>query len=201
MTLLRPLVCISALLVGSATASFGAPAAAGGYHLLKKIPLGSAASGPEYFDYITVDAVARRLYLAHGTEVKVLDADTFAILGNVTGLKKDHGVALVPEFGRGFISDGDAGQAVIFDLKTFKTIGQVKAEPDADSVLYDPATKRIFVFEGDTKSATVIDPATGTVVATIPLGGGRSKQSPTARGRSSTISKARMKRSPSIPGR
>jgi YVTN family beta-propeller protein len=172
MTQLRPLVCISALLIGGATVSIGAPEPTGGYHLLKKIPLGAAASGPEYFDYITVDPAARRLYLAHGTEVNVLDADTFAVLGNITGLKKDHGVALVPELGRGFISDGDAGQAVIFDLKTFKIIGQVKAEPDADSVLYDPASKRIFVFEGDAKSATVIDPSTGTVVATIPLGGG-----------------------------
>jgi YVTN family beta-propeller protein len=164
-------MCISALVLGGAIASLTATEPAG-YHLLKRIPLTAAESGPEYFDYITVDAAARRLYLSHGTEVKVLDADSFAVLGNITGLKKDHGIALVPEVGCGFISDGDTGQAVIFDLKTLKTIGQVKAEPDADSILYDPASKRIFVFEGDAKSATVIDPATGTVVATIPLGGG-----------------------------
>lgn len=142
-----------------------------GYHLLKKIPFGAAEGGGEYFDYITFDAAARRVYLSHGTEVKVLDADSWTLVGNITGLKRDHGIALVPELGRGFISDGDAGQAVIFDLKTLRTIGHVKAESDADSILYDPASKRIFVFNGEPNNCTVIDPANGTVLATLPLGG------------------------------
>ena len=145
--------------------------AAGGYHLLKKVSLGAAPGGGEYFDYITVDSDARRVYLSHGTEAKVLDADSFSEVGTITGFKRNHGVALVPELGRGFVSDGDLGQAVIFDLKTFKTLGQVKADEDADSILYDPASKRIFVFNGRPKSATVIDPAKGTVVSTISLGG------------------------------
>ncbi len=161
-------VCLCFLWLGAYVFATPPP---GGYHLLKKIPLSAAPGGGEYFDYITVDAAARRLYLSHGTEVKVLDADSGAVVGNITGLKRDHGVALVPELGRGFISDGDAGQAVIFDLKTLETIGQVKADHDADSIIYDPASKRIFVFNGDPKSCTVIDPAKGTVVTTIALGG------------------------------
>ena len=143
----------------------------GGYHLLKKIPLGPADGGGEYFDYVTVDSAARRLYLSHGTEIKVLDADTGAVIGNITGLKRDHGVALVPELGRGFITDGETGQVVIFDLKSLKTIGQIKADQDADSIIYDPASKRIFAFSGEPKLCTVIDPAKGTVVSTLPLGG------------------------------
>jgi DNA-binding beta-propeller fold protein YncE len=143
----------------------------GGYHLLRKVSLGAAEGGGEYFDYINFDAASRRVYVSHGTEFKVLDADSDAVVGTVTGLKRDHGVAIVPELGRGFISDGDAGQVVIFDLKTFKTVGQIKADKDADSILYDPASKRIFCFNGDPHSATVIDPAKGTVVATLALGG------------------------------
>jgi len=142
-----------------------------GYHLLKKIPFGAAAGGGEYFDYITFDAAARRVYLSHGTEVKVVDADSGAVVGAVTGLKRDHGIAVVPELGRGFISDGDAGEAVIFDLKTLQPIGRVKADDDADSILYEPVSKRIFVFNGRPNSATVIDPAKGTVVSTLALGG------------------------------
>jgi YVTN family beta-propeller protein len=111
------------------------------------------------------------VYLSHGTEIEVLDADSSSVLGKIGGLKRDHGVALVPELNRGFITDGDAGQAVIFDLKTLKTIGQVKADRDADSILYDPASKRVFVFNGEPNTCTVIDPAKGTVVATLPLGG------------------------------
>src|SRR6266481_5273992 len=111
---------------------------AGAYHLLKKIPLGAAEGGGEYFDYITFDAAARRVYLSHGTEVKVLNADSGSIVGTITGLKRDHGVALVPGLGRGFITDGDAKQVVMFDMKTLKTTGQVKGESDADSILYEP---------------------------------------------------------------
>ena len=142
-----------------------------GYHLLKKIPFGAAAGGLEYFDYITFDPATRRVYLSHGTEVIVLDADSGKVAGTVTGLKRDHGIVALNDLGRGFITDGDAGQVVIFDLKTFKPIGQVKAGPDADSIVYDPASKHLFAFNGESKDATVIDPAKGTVVTTIKLGG------------------------------
>ena len=143
----------------------------GGYHLLKKIPLGAAEGGGEYFDYITVDSATRRAYLSHGTEVVVLNVDSGSVVGKITGMKRNHGVALVPELGRGFISDGDAAQVIIFDLKTLKTIGTIKGEMDADSILFEPVSKHVFVFNGDPKSVTVIDPAKGTVIATIPLGG------------------------------
>jgi hypothetical protein len=144
---------------------------AAGYHLIKRIPLSAAEGGGEYFDYITFDAAARRVYLSHGTEVKVLNGDTWAVVGTITGLKRCHGIALVPELGRGFISDGDAGEVVIFDLKTLKTTGRVKADDDADSILYDPVSKRVFVFNGRPGSAIVIDPAAGKAVATLALGG------------------------------
>lgn len=149
---------------------FAAPAS-GGYHLLKKIPLGTAAGGGEYFDYITFDAAGRRVYVSHGTEVKVLNADNGEVVGTIGGLERCHGIALVPELGRGFITDGNLAQVIVFDLKTFKTIGQVNADKDADFILYDPSSKHIFVFDGDTHNMTVIDPAKNTVIATVPLGG------------------------------
>jgi YVTN family beta-propeller protein len=161
---------IAVCILGVGIIAFAA-APAGGYHLLKKIPLGAATGGGEYFDYITVDAASRRAYLSHGTEMIVLNVDTGAPIGKITGMKRNHGVALVPEVGRGFISDGDAAQVVMFDLTTLKTIGTIKGEMDADSILYEPVSKHVFVFNGDPKSATVIDPAKGTVIATIPLGG------------------------------
>jgi hypothetical protein len=39
--------------------------------MLKKGPLPTARSGGEYFDYIAVDADARRAHVSHGTEVDV----------------------------------------------------------------------------------------------------------------------------------
>ena len=148
-------------------------AAGPGYHLLKKYSFGAAeGSTREYFDYITVDSAARRVYLSHGTEIKVIDADSGALVGNITGLKQDHGVAIASEFGRGFITDGGQGKVIIFDLQSLKVTGEAKADQDADSVAYDPASKRVFVMNGDPHSATVIDAKSGSVVGTIDLGGG-----------------------------
>jgi YVTN family beta-propeller protein len=144
----------------------------GSYHLLKKYPLGAAKeSAREYFDYVTVDTAARRVYLSHGTEIKVVNADTGRLIGNIAGLKQSHGVALAQEFNRGFISDGGAGKVIIFDLKTLKPTGEAKADKDADSIIYDPASKRVFVMNGDPNTATVIDAAKGTATDTIKLGG------------------------------
>jgi DNA-binding beta-propeller fold protein YncE len=163
------ILCGAALLLGGIVAA----RAAEGYHLLKKYTFGPAEGATrEYFDYITVDSAARRVYLSHGTEIKVIDADSGSVVGAITGLKQDHGVAIASEFGKGFITDGGQGKVVIFDLKTLKVTGEAKADQDADSVVYDPASKRVFCMNGDPKSATVIDAKSGNVVGTIDLGGG-----------------------------
>jgi YVTN family beta-propeller protein len=160
--------CVSVLLLG--ILALASPPA-GTYHLLKKAPLGAAPGGGEYFDYLTVDSHARRVYASHGTEVKVADADSGAVVGTISGLKRCHGISLVEELGKGFISDG-TGKVVIFDMASLKVTGEVKGEEDADAIIYDSASKHVFVFNGDAKSATVIDPANGAVVKSIALGGG-----------------------------
>jgi len=141
--------------------------------LLKKIPLAAAPGGGEYFDYITVDSDARRVYVSHGTEVVVLDADKWSVVGTIGGLQRCHGVALVKDLNKGFITDGDGEKVVIFDIKSLKVTGEVKTnQPDTDSLTYDPASKLIFTFNGDSKNSTVIDPLKQTVVKNIDLGGG-----------------------------
>jgi len=143
----------------------------GGYHLLKKYALGAAPGGKEYWDYITFDTTTRRLYISHNTEVKVVDADSGAIIGSIPDLKRVHGIALVPHLGRGFISDGGADEAVVFDLKTLKVTGHIKTGGNPDCILFEPTSKHIFTMNGKSNNATVIDPATESVVATIPMGG------------------------------
>src|SRR6202040_220027 len=143
-----------------------------GYHLIKKIPLGAAPGGGEYFDYVTVDSAARRVYLSHGAEVKVIDADNFSVVGTISGLKRCHGRLVLPKLGKGFITDGDAGNVAGFDLKTLKITGRIKTSPDTDSVIYDPSSKSIFTFNGESKKSTGNDPVKQTVVKVIPMGGG-----------------------------
>src|ERR1700722_3401792 len=142
-----------------------------GYHLIKKIPLGTAPGGGEYFDYVTVDSAARRVYLSHGAEVKVIDADNFSVVGTISGLKRCHGVLVLPELGKGFITDGDAGNVAVFDLKTLKITDRIKNADDTDSIIYDSVSKLIFTFNGDSKNATAIDPVKQAVVKVIDMGG------------------------------
>lgn len=142
------------------------------YHLLKKVPLGAAPGGGEYFDYVFADPDGRRVYVSHGTEVVVVDADSGAKVGTIGGLVRCHGVALVKDLGKGFITDGDGAKVVVFDIKSLKVTSEIKTEKDADSIIYDPASKKIFSFNGDGKSVSVIDPASATLVKRLELGGG-----------------------------
>lgn len=142
------------------------------YHLLKTYHYGPAVGAKgEYFDYITVDSAARRVYLGRGTEVQVIDADTGKLLGRITGFERQHGVAIAHPVNRGFVTDGGAGTVTIFDLRTLKRIRTVTAQPDADCVIYDPVSRRVFTMNGDPQNSTVIDARTGKVIKTIPLGG------------------------------
>src|SRR6266478_8440189 len=132
-------VCVSFLLFGAHTLA-NPPAVS--YHLLKKVPLAAAPGGIEYFDYITVDSAARRVYVSHGTEVVVLNADDYTVVGTIGGLQRCHGVVVVKALNKGFITDGEAQKVLIFDLKTLKVTGEVKTnQPDTDSIIYDPASK------------------------------------------------------------
>ena len=150
------------------------PAApAPGYHLLKTVPLPPAPGNIEYFDYITVDPDARRVYVSHGTEVVVLNADDDTVVGTIGGLKRCHGVVIVKALGKGYITDGEAETVVVFDTKTLKVTGEIKTnQPDTDSIIYEPFTKHIFTFNGNSHNTTAIDPAKGEVITNIDLIGG-----------------------------
>jgi DNA-binding beta-propeller fold protein YncE len=111
------------------------------------------------------------VYVSHNTEVVVLDADSGEIKGKIADQKGVHGIALAPDFDRGFISNGQGNNVTIFELKTLKTVGKVETGKNPDAIIYDPATQRVFAFNGAGKSATVIDAKDGTVAGTIELGG------------------------------
>jgi DNA-binding beta-propeller fold protein YncE len=148
------------------TAASPAPGPSG-YHLLKKIPLG----GEGFWDYIIFDSPTRRLFISRGTKVVVLDVDSGKTVGEIPNTDGVHGIALAPEFKRGFTSNGRAGTVTIFDLKTLEVIGSVQAGTNPDAIIYDPASKRVFAMNGRSKNATAIDAATGNVAGTIPVDG------------------------------
>jgi DNA-binding beta-propeller fold protein YncE len=145
----------------------GAAPESSGYHMLPEIAVG----GEGGWDYITVDPAARRVYVSHSTKVVVLDADKGSPVGEITDLSGVHGIALAPDLGRGFISNGRSATVTIFDLKKLTKLGEVKTGENPDAILFDPATHRVFAFNGRSGDATAFEAATGKVAGTIALGG------------------------------
>lgn len=144
-----------------------AMAADSGYHLINTYKLG----GEGGWDYLNLDSSSRRLYISRATHVIVIDADSGKPVGDIPDTPGVHGIALAPEFGSGFISNGREGTVTIFDLQSLKAITKVKAGENPDAILYDPASKRVFAFNGRSHDATAIDAASGNVLGTIKLEG------------------------------
>jgi DNA-binding beta-propeller fold protein YncE len=138
-----------------------------GYHVVTTYKVG----GDGGWDYLTTDSDTRRVYISRGTHVMVVDADSGKSVGDIADTPGIHGIALAPELGRGFTSNGREGTVSIFDLKTLATSGKVKAGDNPDAILYDPATKRVFTFNGRSQDSTAIDAAGGKVLGTIKLDG------------------------------
>ncbi len=137
-----------------------------GFHLVKRTIIG----GDGFWDYITVDTGSRQLYLSHGSEAVVLNADTHERLATIAG-QGIHGVTLVPALQKGFVTNGGSNTVTVFNTKTFEKTGDIAVGKNPDAALYDPFSQRLFVFDAGSDDASVIDPAAGRSIGTIALGG------------------------------
>jgi len=149
-----------------------AAVAKGEFRVLERIEIGGQDVG---YDYLRLDAERKRLFVAHGSRVEVLDTTTGKIIDQITDAPGVHGIALADAFGHGFTSNGSDRTVTMFDLATLKTLKVIKytgIKPDA--IEYDPKTRQIFVVNGaSTGDLTVIAPKNGAIVATVPLNGGK----------------------------
>ncbi len=142
--------------------------APGNFELYRKISI----PGNGGYDYMTIDTTNKRLYVSHGTNVTVIDLKTDQIIGSIDQMTGVHGIAIAPEFNKGFISDGKGNAVVVFDLLNFKVIKTIPiSSKDPDAIMYDAFSKQVFSFDGDSQDATVIDADKMVQVKTIPLGG------------------------------
>ena len=142
-------------------------AADAGYHLIKTYKLG----GDGGWDYLTLDRSSNRLYISRSTHVIVINPDSGEPVGDIPDTPGVHGIALAPELGRGFVSNGREGTVSVFDLASLKVLSKIKVGENPDAILYDRASKRVFTFNGRSHDATAIDAAKGTVLGTIKLDG------------------------------
>jgi outer membrane protein assembly factor BamB len=123
------------------------------------------------FDYVTIDSAARRLYLSHGTQVDVVDADNGKLLGTIADTPGVHGVAIASEFKHGFTSNGRENKVSMFDPTTLQLINKIDVGKGPDGIYYDARTKRVFTNNHGSHDITAIDAKSGQVVGTVKVEG------------------------------
>jgi YVTN family beta-propeller protein len=165
---LRAPHALALLSIIAGSAALFAAAAKTDYRIVAHYPIGDPGS----YDYLRVDAAARRLYVAHDKRVEVLDADTGKKIGEIGPTQRAHGIAISPETGHGFVTSGIDDQITMFDAKTLAVLKTVKSPgSNPDAIEYDPQSKRIYIGNHGSGEVVVIDPVSCEVVGTIAVGG------------------------------
>jgi DNA-binding beta-propeller fold protein YncE len=173
------IACIGILCLVAPRSSSAAPIDGARYHADGQITIG----GEGGWDCLTVDPVARRLYVTHSTLVEVVDLEHRTVVGQVPGTLGVHAVALVPALRRGFATDGRDSTVTIFDLDSLKVLATVKLPGrNPDAIIYEPVTRRVLAFNAGSASVTALDAATGAVIGTLALGGAPEFAVPDGRG-------------------
>jgi len=150
-----------------ATMALAAVSVAADYKVVKTWKLG----GDGGWDYLTADSAGHRLFIARATRVMVIDTESGRQVGEIPETAGVHGIALDPEIGRGFTSNGREDTVSVFDLKSLAVEKKIKVGSGPDAILYDPFSKRVFTFNGKGHDTTAVDPSSGEVVGKIELGG------------------------------
>ena len=131
-----------------------------------------ALPGDGGYDYLYIDQAGRKLYVSHGTTVNVLDLNSEKLIGTVENMQGVHGIAVVKELNRGFISDGKANSVAVFDLENYKLVGNIPVSgKKPDAITYDPFSNHVFTFNGGSNNASVIDVVSLKEMGIIDLGG------------------------------
>src|ERR1043165_5498316 len=125
-------------------AASGGSAQSSRFTKVTEIPIGGAGA----FDYLNVDSANKRLYVTHGTEIVVIDMTTNQVIGKIADTPRVHGIAIVPELGKAFTTNGGENKASIVDLKTMQTIAKVETGTNPDAITYDSSKKEIYTFNG-----------------------------------------------------
>jgi hypothetical protein len=160
-TLLGPLIVAASALLPALT-----QASAPQYHIARRLDLPGAGG----WDLLTFEPGTERLFIAHGSEVLVVDTRRLALAGTIPQTPGVHGIALAPEFGRGYVSAGRASTIVVFDLKSLARLREIKSTGEnPDEIIYDSFSHRVLAFNGRGRSVTAVDPKNDTVVGTLAL--------------------------------
>ena len=149
-------------LIAAAAAALAAPQRAG------DIPV----AGPVRWDYVWLDPASHRLYVAHSTQVDIIDTDRRQVVAQLAPTPGVHGAVAATDLHRIFTSNGADDSLGVFDLATGKPVQTVAVGKGPDAIAYDPLSRRVFTFNGRSSDVTVVDADSLKVLAvSVPVGG------------------------------
>ena len=156
------------LALAAATSLLLAAPAAAQFHRLESATVIKGAK-PDW-DYVTLEPTRGYLFIGRrGDGVTVFDVKSKKVVRNIDKSDDANAIALVPEFDRGYTTNGD-GTSTVFQLSTLKTIDRIKlGGEDADSAFYDPVTKQLAFTLGDAKKIVFVDAKTAKVVGELAM--------------------------------
>jgi YVTN family beta-propeller protein len=164
------LLLLSSLVPGAGIAAGDAPLPAvdGSYVVQRQYILG----GPGGWDCLTIDPAAERLYIARADRVLVVNTRGGSLSATIPHTEGVHAIALAPQLGRGFISNGHTDTVTVFDLKSLDVVDTIPVGGhNPDAILYDQASGHLYTFNGASRDISVIDPRKRAVIANLVAGG------------------------------
>lgn len=143
---------------------------AAGLRIVAEIPLPGPANR---FDYQSVDAAARRLYLSHmnAGRLIVFDLDSARVVREIEGVPRVTGVWAVPAHHQVYASAAGAHEVAVIDDRTLGVVARVGGIRFPDGIAYAPEADKVFVSDESGEAEVVIDAATLRKRATISLDG------------------------------
>src|SRR5215469_10166198 len=158
-----PIVAALAALALTPSPTFAGPS---GLKIIGRI------AGPDgFWDYASFDPARRRVYVAHGDEVMMIEADSGKV--HPAFAKGDHLHAVVPIPGTARIVTTNSGDstAKVIDAASGAVLGSIPAAADTDSATYDPGSGLVVVIGGDSGEVDLIDPRAMKAVGQVKVGG------------------------------
>jgi YVTN family beta-propeller protein len=127
--------------------------------------------GPAHWNYLHVDSQGHRLYLAHGSQIEVIDTHSNQLVGTVADTPGVRAIDIAADLGLGYASNGKDDSVTVFDLATLAHKATIAAGSSPDAIVYDRTHQRVLVFNTRSHDITVIDAKAGRVLATVAAGG------------------------------
>lgn len=118
-----------------------------------------------------LDAAARRLYVAHGNRVDVLNADTGRREGSMAA-EGASGVLVAEGTGHGFFANLSGNSVTMFDAAALTVTKVIPLDSKGpESLVYDSDAGKVFVVAPDGGAVVAIDAKSGEVTGTVALQG------------------------------